>query len=212
VRGRNYFIGTFLAKSGFFDIVSGLALDKSFAKRTALNARTVSQFTSLVIHIMTKETAKTAGTVYEVGFHVVPTVSPENLPKEVDAIKAVLEKNGGAIISEEFPKLRNLAYTMVKPVGSARHRFDTAYFGWIKFEAPSETVTELDKLFKASDKIIRHLIIKTIRENTIYGPKVLADEKKEARAEEVKEEKKDVKEGEPVNQEELDKSIDKLVG
>jgi len=160
---------------------------------------------------MTKETAKTAGTVYEVGFHVVPTVSPENLPKEYDAVKAALEKNGATIISEEFPKLRNLAYTMIKAIGSARHRIDTAYFGWIKFEGPRESVAEIDKAMKADEKILRHLIIKTVRENTIYGPKILAEERKDARNEEVKEEKKDAKEAGPVNQEELDKSIDKLV-
>ncbi|HEU5115030.1 MAG TPA: 30S ribosomal protein S6 [Candidatus Paceibacterota bacterium] len=158
------------------------------------------------------ETAKTAGTVYEVGFHIVPTVSPENLPREYDAVKAVLEKNGAVMISEESPKLRNLAYTMIKAVGPARHRFDTAYFGWVKFEAPKESVAEIDKALKASDKIIRHLIVKTVRENTIYGPKILAEEKKEAREarEGVKEGSEEVKD-KPANQEELDKSIDKLV-
>ncbi|MBX4209081.1 30S ribosomal protein S6 [Candidatus Parcubacteria bacterium] len=149
---------------------------------------------------MTTETAKTAGTVYEVGFHVVPTVSPENLPKEVDAIKAILGAQKATIISEEFPKLRNLAYTMIKAIGPARHRIDSAYFGWIKFEGPKETVAELDKALKGSDKILRYLIVKTVRENTIYGPKILSDEKREMT------EKKP-----QASQEEIDKSIDKLV-
>lgn len=155
---------------------------------------------------MTKETAKAAGTVYEVGFHVVPTVSPENLPKEVDAIKAILGGAGATVISEEFPKLRNLAYTMIKPVGAARHRFDTAYFGWIKFEGAKEVAAEIDKTLKASDKIIRHLLIKTVRENTIYGPKILGEEKREAVKAEGKAEDKP-----QASQEEIDKSIDKLV-
>lgn len=155
---------------------------------------------------MTKETAKAAGTVYEVGFHVVPTVSPENLPKEVDAVKAVLGGAGATVISEEFPKLRNLAYTMIKPIGPVRHRFDTAYFGWIKFEGPKESALEVDKALKASDKIIRHLVIKTVRENTIYGPKILGEEKKDAPKAEG-----EVKEKAPAAPEDLDKSIDKLV-
>lgn len=157
---------------------------------------------------MTKETAKTEkATVYEVGFHVVPTVSPENLPKEVDAIKAILGSTGATVISEEFPKLRNLAYTMIKPIGPVRHRFDSAYFGWIKFEGPKESASEVDKALKGSDKVIRHIVIKTARENTIYGPKILGDEKREAgKEEEAKAEKKA-----PATQEELDKSIDKLV-
>ena len=163
------------------------------------------------------ETDKTAGTVYEVGFHVVPTVSQENLPKEVDAIKAVLEKNGAVTISEEFPKLRSLAYQMVKAVGPLRQRCDTAYFGWIKFEAPKEAVAELDKAMKAMDHVLRYLIVKTVRENTIYGPKILAEEKKDARDAREGEQAAPVAEAKaaPVvaaaTQEDIDKSIDKLV-
>jgi ribosomal protein S6 len=161
------------------------------------------------------ETAKAAGTVYEVGYHIVPTVSPENLPKEVDALKGVLGAQQATIVSEEFPKLRNLAYTMIKPIGPVRHRFDTAYFGWIKFEAPKESVSEIEKAFLASDKIIRHLIVKTVRENTIYGPKILAEEKKETRegqpAEPAKAPAEEPKAAKPKASEDLDKSIDKLV-
>ncbi len=147
---------------------------------------------------MTKETVKTAGTVYEVGFHIVPAVSPEKLPAEVDAIKAVLGEAKATIISEEFPKLRNLAYTMIKAIGPARHRYDTAYFGWIKYEAAPETAGDIKKAFDSNEKILRYIIVKTVRENTLYSAKVLPQE--------------EVKEGEkPVSPEEIDKSIEKLV-
>jgi len=158
---------------------------------------------------MTTDTVKTAGTVYEVGFHIVPAVSPESLPKEVDAIKAFLEKHGATIISEEFPKTRVLAYPMVKVVGQTRHTYDTAHFGWIKFEAPKESAAEVEKFFQANEKVLRHLLIKTVRENTLYGAKVISQE------EEAKEEasKEVVKESKAVAAapEDLDKSIDKLV-
>jgi len=161
------------------------------------------------------ETAKTdKATVYEVGFHIVPTVSPENLPKEVDAIKAILEKEKATIISEEFPKLRALAYQMVKVVGPVRHKFDSAYFGWIKFEGSKDVVAELNKALTASEKILRFLTIKTVKENTIYGPKILADEKIEEKADEKADASvEDVSVVAPkgAQGEELDKSIDKLV-
>jgi ribosomal protein S6 len=150
---------------------------------------------------MTKETVKTEGTVYEVGYHIVPAVSPEKLPAEVDAIKAVLGKNGATVISEEFPKLRNLAYQMVKAIGPARHRYDSAYFGWIKFEAQPESALEIKKALDGNEKILRYLLIKTVRENTLYGPKILGEEKKDAVKDETKE----------AAPEDLDKSIDKLV-
>ncbi len=126
---------------------------------------------------MTKETVKTAGTVYEVGYHIVPAVSPEKLPAEVDAIKAVLAGNNATIISEEAPKLRTLAYQMVKAIGPARHKYDTAYFGWIKFEAAPEAAIEVKKAMDANEKVLRYLLIKTVAENTLYGDKVLPQEK-----------------------------------
>lgn len=131
---------------------------------------------------MTKETVKTAGTVYEVGFHIVPAVSPEKLPAEVDAIKALLDGNKATIISEEFPKLRNLTYTMVKVIGPVRNKYDTAYFGWIKFEAGVEEILEIKKGMDANEKVLRYLLIKTARENTLYGAKILPEEKAEVAA------------------------------
>jgi ribosomal protein S6 len=155
---------------------------------------------------MTNETDKTAGTVYEVGFHIVPTVSPENLPKEVDAIKAVLAKNGAVTISEEFPKLRALAYQMVKVVGPARHKHDSAYFGWIKFEAAKTAVGEINKAMDANEKVLRYIIIKTVAENTLYGDKLIAD----AKALKDEEAAKAI-EPKPATEAEMDKSIDKLI-
>lgn len=161
---------------------------------------------------MTKETVKTEkATVYEVGFHIVPAVSPEKLSEEVDAIKAVLGKGGAVIISEEFPKLRNLAYTLMKIIGPARHKYDTAYFGWIKYEMSPDFAGDVKKALDANEKILRYLIVKTVRENTLYGPKILPEEKYETvKAEDIKE-VKETKEIPITSAEELDKSIDKLV-
>jgi ribosomal protein S6 len=163
---------------------------------------------------MAKETAKTEkATVYEVAFHIVPTVSPEKLPAELDAVKAILGGVGATIISEEAPKLRPLAYTMVKVVGPNRHKFDTAYFGWVKFEADASAVAEVKKAMDASDKVIRHLIVKTVRENTLYGEKFAEEERKKAETERAdKADKADkAASAKPHVPEATDKAIDKLV-
>lgn len=160
---------------------------------------------------MTNGTVKTEkATVYEVGFHIVPAVSPENLPAEVEAIKAILGKNGATIISEEFPKLRNLAYTITKATGPMRNHYDSAYFGWVKFEGSAESVDAIETAFTADEKILRYLLVKTVRENTLYGNKILPQEK-EAAAKEESKDKEHKEPAQPVSQEELDKSIDKLV-
>jgi ribosomal protein S6 len=144
--------------------------------------------------------------VYEVGYLLVPTISPEHLAKEVDALKAVIEKAGAKFISEEAPKSRSLAYKMVKVVGAKRHTFDTAYFGWVKFELTSDKVQSIDKAFKESAKVIRHLLITTVAENTIYGPKVLKEK--------VEEKPKDAPIIAPtadISLEEIDKAVEKII-
>ncbi|HEY4500466.1 MAG TPA: 30S ribosomal protein S6 [Candidatus Paceibacterota bacterium] len=161
---------------------------------------------------MTKETVKTAeATVYEVGFHIVPAVSPEKLPEKVDAIKAILGQSGATIISEEFPKLRNLAYMLMKIIGPTRHKYDTAYFGWIKYEMSPDFATDVKKALDTDEKILRYLIVKTVRENTLYGTKILPEgERETVKTDDIKEVKRP-KEMPITSAEELDKSIDKLV-
>ena len=155
-----------------------------------------------------KETTKREGTVYEVGYLIVPTVSPDHIGKEVEAIKAVLAQNGASVISEEAPKLKSLYYKMLKVVGPVRNKFDTGYFGWLKFTALGDKALEIDKAFAKNEKVLRYLLIKTVAENTIYGTK-LGGQGESSERDGVVIAPESAK-GE-VNQEELDKSIDKLI-
>ena len=138
--------------------------------------------------------------VYEIGFHLVPTIAEENLMAEVAILRNALESHGGVFISEEFPHARSLAYTLTKKVGGSRAKYDRAYFGWIKFEMSSEKTPEFKKVLDLNNNILRFLLIHTTRETPVTYSKI-AD---------VKRTPKEVV-GKPVSVEELDKSIDKLV-
>jgi ribosomal protein S6 len=147
--------------------------------------------------------------IYELGFHVVSSIPEEKLPAEVTIIKDLLESNGAVIISEEFPKLRALSYTMTKVVGPKHLKFDTAYFGWVKFEMNPDAVSKIKNSLERNDNIIRFLIVKTVRENTMTAPKppaFKADSKGVATGEIPKN-----KEVTPISEAELDKTIDSLM-
>ncbi len=159
---------------------------------------------------MSEDTKTEKATVYEVGYHIVPTVSPENLPKEVEAIKAILGKVGATIISEEGPKMIPLAYEMLKVVGPKRDYFETAYFGWVKFEAEPKAAVELKKALDVSEKVLRFIIVKTVRENTMHGHKFVKDGTSVSRHTASTDKKVESVKPE-ATAEELDKSIDKLV-
>lgn len=105
--------------------------------------------------------------IYEVGFHIVPSIEETNLGKEVDIIKSLIEKNGGAFISEEFPKKTTLAYTVFKNIDGKIQKFDTAYFGWIKFEMKTDSILNVKEETDLNKNVLRYLIIKTVRESTL---------------------------------------------
>jgi ribosomal protein S6 len=147
---------------------------------------------------------------HEVGYHIVPAVSVENLSNEVENIKNFLVKEGAVIIAEEFPKIRELAYSISKTVGGIKRNFDTAYFGWIKFDVGEATMAKIKKFFDENENILRFLLINTVRENTLFSPNLQdVGAKEEIRAPKKEADEKEVKS--PISQEELDKTIDKLI-
>lgn len=104
--------------------------------------------------------------IYEVGYHVVPSVAEENVEKIVGDIRAVIEKAGGSFIAEGAPAMTRLAYEMESQDGDKRSYFDKAYFGWIKYEAPVASAAALEEFLKANTSILRHIIFVTVREET----------------------------------------------
>ena len=150
------------------------------------------------------------GQVYELGYHIVSTVAEENLPKEVETLKVIVLKDGGSLVSEGEPKLINLAYSMTKSVADTKKKFNTAYFGWLKFETKSELMPMIKKAVDANPSVLRYLLIKTVRENTLYTPKLNSVKVVEKEAPKAK---KSIKTDEvkATSVEDIDKSIDELV-
>jgi len=150
--------------------------------------------------------------IYEVGYHIISSVAEENIPAEVEKIKAYLAKEKAVIISEEAPKLRPLAYSIKKGFGGIYKTYDKAYFGFIKFELTEEgDVRNIDLAMKNNDSILRYIVIKTVRENTMYSPKITVFSDKDAKIKTNLKEDKVVKAEKTATIEEIDKSIDALV-
>jgi len=105
--------------------------------------------------------------VYELGFHLVPTLSEEDVPVTFGDLKELVLSLGGVAISDEMPKMMPLAYPMVKIIANIRNKFKTAYFGWIKFEMDSDKVLKLKKKLDLDPNFVRFLLIKTVRESTV---------------------------------------------
>jgi len=161
--------------------------------------------------------------LYELGYHLLPTIVEESLGGEVSKIKDIIDSHGGLFSSEEMPHRINLTYKMPKILSNKKRFYDTAYFGWMRFNlAPNKAVLlkgDLDK----NESILRFIIFKTIpekpispRKMTFFGTrrKPLSTKKESPLRHPLRSlvgggKKKE--EGKQMTEEELDKTIEELV-
>lgn len=99
--------------------------------------------------------------VYEVGYHILPTVAETDVEGEVSKITDLLKKLNAEFIGERFPSLVNLAYTIEKKIDGTLRRFDTAYFGWVAFTLSPAALQELKEKLDENENILRFIIVKT---------------------------------------------------
>ena len=148
------------------------------------------------------------GRVYEFGYLILPTIAEEEVPAQFGNLKERILSMKGDVISNDMPRMITLAYPMQKILSNVRNKFTTAYFGWIKFTMEPAQVLELKKALDLDRNLIRFLILKTVKENTIAAKRFIRGEG-EYRRPMVK--KTENEEAVPINKEEVDKEIDALV-
>lgn len=145
--------------------------------------------------------------IYELGYLLVPTIKEEDVGVYYGNLKELVASLGGELISDEMPKMINLAYSIQKITSNVRSKFTTAYFGWTKFGMSPKKVLELKKRIDLDSNFIRFLILKTVKENTIAAKRFVRSETyKRPKAKSA-----DSEMATPINKEEIDKEIDALV-
>jgi len=88
--------------------------------------------------------------LYETIYIIKPDVEEEALKPIVEKFKALIEVNGEFETIDDWGK-RKLAYEIKK--------VNEGSYVLINFSADSELPKELDRVFRISDSIIRHLIV-----------------------------------------------------
>ena len=150
---------------------------------------------------------KSENGIYELGFLLVPDITEEKLSEVFGNLKDVLSEKGAVIFAEEFPKNIALAYTMEKTINNKIERFKDGFFGWVKFELSQGNVAAIDAKLRLRDDVIRHLLISTVRENTIASKRVMGNRRHG------KGDEKEIKEGgaPEMSKEDIDREIEALV-
>ena len=146
--------------------------------------------------------------IYELGYHLVANIAESGTDQFASKIKAIVLGKDGKIIAEEAPALRNLAYEISTTVNAKKQKFDKALFGWMKFETDSSAASEIKKELGNFGEILRFILVKTVREDTIFHPKFQRPRREDGETDLAVELPAEVKE---VSEEEIDKSIEQLV-
>jgi ribosomal protein S6 len=166
----------------------------------------------------TSENAK----LYELGFHILPTVTEDKVTDVYNDVTGIINKYGGSIVKTGEPKAIKLAYTITKKVKGQNERFNSAYFAWIKFDSNSEEIEKIKAEIDSNEDLLRYLIIKTVDDDEKSTIKLVEEEneeeegieeaeKKDMDSEVVVDTSEEVEEKkEEVSDEEIDEVIDEI--
>jgi ribosomal protein S6 len=102
--------------------------------------------------------------LYELGFHLIPSIADDKLEGEVQQLRQLIEQHGGEITQERFPKQMQLAYAMEHRTQSSTATYETAYFGWIKFQMQPDGVEAVQEELRENTSVLRFIVVKTVPE------------------------------------------------
>ncbi len=111
--------------------------------------------------------------VYEISYILVPTITEEAAAEKINSLKQSIASFGASFISEEAPYMRDLSYEMLRVIKNVNNRFDTGYFGWVKFELDPANLIKAEKAFKLDEDVIRYLAVKADRDINIYTKRIV---------------------------------------
>src|SRR5665213_445226 len=100
-------------------------------------------------------------TTYEVGFHLIPTLSEAQVAEALEAVRAVLVKEGAEALGEQAPERMTLAYRIERSISGKREKYTESYFGWIKFTAERGVIPVLSAAYTNTHNILRFIIVET---------------------------------------------------
>lgn len=114
--------------------------------------------------------------VYDVGFHIVPSMSETEANEYFAEIVKKAEARGAEIILLEKPQLIDLAYTIrhhKRNVSGLYDSYAEGYMSSIKCEMPSKEITAFAKELSTDNNIVRALCIESVR-NSVRSAAALA--------------------------------------
>ncbi len=102
--------------------------------------------------------------VYEVGYHLIPTLSEVEVAQQVAALTKMLADAGASLVGEKVPEKTDLAYALEKKIEGKLTSFTATYFGWVAFEIAPHRLAELKAALDRNDSVLRYLVVLTSKD------------------------------------------------
>jgi small subunit ribosomal protein S6 len=91
---------------------------------------------------------------YELMYIIRTDIEQDVVQSTVEKFQGIITNGGGEISKHDLMGKRRLAYEI--------NKFRDGHYVLVHFNAEPAVVTELDRVMKISDEIIRHLIVKDV--------------------------------------------------
>lgn len=88
---------------------------------------------------------------YEVVYILHPSLDEEAINARLEKFKGVIENGGGVVENVDVWGKRKLAYPIAK--------VNEGFYTLLNFNADTELPKELDRVFRITDGVIRHMIV-----------------------------------------------------
>lgn len=89
---------------------------------------------------------------YETTFILRPNLGEDQFTEVIDRTCAIITDDGGTIINTDRWGMKRLAYEIKKEV--------QGYYVYLNYAAPGKTVSEVERIFRIDDRLLRYLTIK----------------------------------------------------
>lgn len=89
---------------------------------------------------------------YETTFILRPNLGEDQFTEVIDRTCAIITDDGGTIINTDRWGIKRLAYEIKKEV--------QGYYVYLNYAAPGQTVSEIERIFRIDDRLLRYLTIK----------------------------------------------------
>lgn len=149
--------------------------------------------------------------VYEVGYHLLPQLSEDEVSAWVKDAANFLKKLGATMVGEKLPEKIDLAYAIERRVEGKYQSVRSAHFGWVAFSLPPASIADVKKFMDMHQSVLRYLIVTTSEEEVraVMEGKVLVP-KAAASTDAIAAPKRAEEEGGEVSQVDLDKALESI--